>query len=88
MTITNWTNADLAHLTSRAAQLTMTETYVEVQQYCNCCSVVPVAEGDVYCKRCAQDISDYLFAVYTQEGSVDDDAETWQAQIAVDGGLY
>lgn len=54
MSTAAWTIADLAELTSTAAQLAITET----EQYCEHCGIVPAVER--YCEGCTTDIINYL----------------------------
>jgi hypothetical protein len=79
MTTTQWTNADLAHLTEQASLLA---TYND-NQYCDGCGVISVSSGDKYCAMCADDIINYLWSVYTEEGAV-----AWQEQQHIDMGWY
>ncbi len=67
MTMTHWTFEDIATLTYQA----LTLAALDDDKYCAHCKVMAIHPDDKYCPRCTNEITEYLAAVYTEQGSMD-----------------
>lgn len=74
-----WTLGDLAMMTHAQIANQQQEQYgssdIQLELFCEYCTVVPVAQGDKYCLYCTQVLTD-------------DMALAWQEQQACDNGAY
>lgn len=67
MTVSKWTNGDLASLTCEAAMLAQSDTHC----YCEYCGVVEVQCEEKYCDVCLSEILDDLAHRYGEQGAVE-----------------
>lgn len=58
--MTTWTIADLANLTEKCIE-------INEREYCEHCSVVPIADNDKYCIDCLQEMLDDLAMRYNEQ---------------------